>query len=87
MANLTIDIDLAEVIDSHIKRTIDGFIHKERETFGYWTRDIKQVIEEKLAEKFVNTYYEEIFANIPRDETLTILIREKVVANLAKTLH
>ena len=86
MAELTIEVDMVGLIDKHIASTIDNFINKENETFGYWTLDLKDVVQQELAKKFVEKYYEEIFANIARDETLTILIREKVVAEIAKGL-
>jgi len=87
MEKLTVEIDLVKMVDDQVERTINNFIHKEKETFGYWTHDLKQVVQEKLAEKFVNTYCDKIFANIAKDETLTILIREKVIANMAKALQ
>jgi len=80
MEKLTLEIDLANLIKQHIETTIDIFINKENETYGYWAHNLKGVIQDKLADEFVKRYSEEIFSNIARDETLTILIRERVIA-------
>lgn len=87
MEELTMKVDLLGLIEKHIERTIDNFINSDNETYGYWVRDLRNVVQDKLAEKFVEKYSDEIFSNIAKDSTLTLLIREKVIADMAKNLH